>query len=100
MKSVNETLNMNRVLRILFYVLDDIKEMNDISRARPVNWMIMHMISCCQLTKLFAIKRGIDPEMAAITAVLYDVGVVFTNRVKNHDKNAEPYARDITSTKS
>ena len=95
MKLNNDILPMEKVLRILFYVLDEIKKMDDVDRARPVNWMIMHMVSCCQLTKLFAMKRGIDPELAAITAALHDVGVVYTNKVQDHDKKAEPFVRDI-----
>ncbi len=31
-------------------------------------WNIMHMYSSAQLAKLLAIKRGIDPELVALTA--------------------------------
>jgi len=86
---------MERVIRVLFYILEELKVMKDDGRERPVNWMIMHTISSCQIAKLYAIKEGIDPELAALTAVLHDVGVMYTKKVENHAKNAEPYVREI-----
>jgi len=38
-------------------------------------------------------KRNIDPELAALTAVLHDIAVIETMKADKHDEIAESYVR-------
>lgn len=42
------------------------KDLADDGRDLPVRWHIMHMYSSSQLAKLLAMRRGIEPELAAV----------------------------------
>lgn len=83
---------LNKILEILF------EEMNVLineGKELPVLWDVMHLYSCLQVAKILAMKRGLDPEIAAIAAALHDVAVVATKRTDNHAKNGEKYVRGI-----
>lgn len=71
------------------------KNLSDEGRDHPVVWNIMHMYSSAQLAKVLANKRGMDEEIAAITAAIHDIGAVMTKTQKNHAEAAEIYVYEF-----
>ncbi|WP_105618015.1 HD domain-containing protein [Vallitalea okinawensis] len=85
MKRVPE-MDVSRLNTVLTILFDKIKNKNDDNQVLPVMWQMMHMFSCSQLSKLVAMKRGLDPELAGIIAALHDIGVIELNVRKEHGK--------------
>ena len=75
--------------------LSYMKSLSDEGRDHPVVWNIMHMYSSAQLAKVLANKRGIDEELAAITAAIHDIGAVMTKTQKNHAEAGELYVYEF-----
>jgi uncharacterized protein len=88
-------VSVKRLNRILAMLLSDWKDLSDEGRDFPIRWNIMHMYSTSQLAKLMAIRRGLDPELAAIAAALHDIAVVATKRHDGHAQAAEKYIDDF-----
>ncbi|GAW91434.1 HD domain-containing protein [Calderihabitans maritimus] len=59
-------------------------ENKDVDRDYSLNWERLHMASCTAIGKLLALKRGIDPELAAIACSVHDYGRLVTGKQKNH----------------
>ena len=87
-------MNMRRVSSLQKMLLTEWKNLSNECRELKIEWNIMHMYSSAQLAKLLALKRGIDPEIAALTAVLHDIATVITMKSEKHDEIAESYVRD------
>jgi uncharacterized protein len=83
---------LNIILEMLF------EEMNVLineGKELPVLWNVMHLYSSLQVAKILAMKRGLDLELAAITAAFHDIAVVVTTKTSDHAHNAEKYVREI-----
>ncbi|MFX0114811.1 MAG: HD domain-containing protein [Candidatus Hodarchaeota archaeon] len=59
--------------------------------------LIANMYSTCQLAKLLALKRDIDPELAGLACVFHDIHTILTGSSKNHGMKAEPHVREIVA---
>jgi uncharacterized protein len=88
---------MNRIYVIQSKLLEEIaKQMKrDIERDYPLAWEQVHMVSCSKIGQLLAIKRRVDPEMAAIACVLHDYGRIITGRQANHAHNGYLPLKDL-----
>jgi len=88
-------LDVRRLNRILSYLFEDIKNLSDDDRELPIKWSVMHMFSSSQLASLVALKRGLNPELLAISAALHDIGAIKTKRRENHAENASIFVYEI-----
>ena len=71
----------------------------DAGRDYPLDWERIHMASCAKIGQLLAVKRGVDPELAAIACSLHDFGRIVTGKQSNHAANGyEPVKRFLTAT--
>jgi len=84
---------MRRVVSLQTMLLNEWRPLSNEGRDVRIEWNIMHMYSSAQIAKLLASKRNIDPELAALTAVLHDIAVVETMKADKHDEIAESYVR-------
>ncbi|MGC9781395.1 MAG: HD domain-containing protein [Candidatus Heimdallarchaeota archaeon] len=53
------------------------------------------MYSTMQLAKLIALKRGLDPELAALTCAFHDIFTLQTGNHTDHGIKAEKIIREI-----
>jgi uncharacterized protein len=53
------------------------------------------MYSTTQLGKLFALKRGLDPEFAGLVCAFHDIYTLHTGEYENHDEKAGSYVQEI-----
>jgi uncharacterized protein len=53
------------------------------------------MYSSAQLGKIVALKRGLDPEFAALVCAFHDIYTLHTGDHENHGEKAEPDVREI-----
>ncbi len=83
---------LNRIIGMLIETLDtcDFSE-SEVTRQ----WHCMHIMSCSQLIKPEAGKRGISMELAAITAALHDYGLIITGKKENHAEKGAEMLRDF-----
>ena len=77
-------LDLRRLNKILALLIEEIDQTDfrtaDVSRQ----WHFMHSMSCPQLIKPEARKRGLSMELAAIAAALHDYGLLKTGKKENH----------------
>lgn len=80
---------MNRIIKIQFKLLQKIEEYakQPIERDYPLDWERVHLGSCAGIGQLLALKRGVDPELAAIACVVHDYGRIVTGKQLNHAEN-------------
>ncbi len=71
-------MDVRRVNRLVSVLFEEMKDLSDEGRDLPIRWNVMHMFSSSQLAKVLAMRRGLDPELAAIAAALHDIAVVAT----------------------
>jgi uncharacterized protein len=86
-------IDMRRSGSLQKMLLTEWKHLDNEGRDLKIEWNIMHMYSSTQLAKLLAIKRGMNPELAALTAILHDIATVETMKKERHAEIAEPYIR-------
>ena len=80
---------MNRIYVIQANLLAEIDKQAEhgMERDYPLAWERIHMASCSKLGQLLAVKRRVDPEMAAIACTLHDYGRIVTGKQVNHAPN-------------
>lgn len=83
---------LNKILAIIQIKMQNLTEDN---RDFPVNWSVMHMYSTMQLAKLVALKRGLEPDLAALTCAFHDIYSLLKGKTEDHGIKAEPYIREI-----
>lgn len=90
---------MNRIYVIQAKLLDEIAKQtkSDMERDYPLAWEKIHMVSCSKIGQLLAIKRQVDPEMAAIACALHDYGRIVTGKQVNHAPNGYLPLKDFLS---
>jgi 8-oxo-dGTP pyrophosphatase MutT (NUDIX family) len=93
-----KAMNVDRLNIILEMLFQEMNGLTDEDRDLPILWNVMHMYSSLQIAKLLAMRRGINFELAAITAALHDIAVIKTKKTKNHAENAEKYIREVITS--
>lgn len=58
-------------------------------------WELKHSSGCCQLARILAEKRGLNIELAEVSAVLHDIYVIMRGKYKDHAKLGAPIAEKI-----
>ena len=74
-------IRLNYILELLITKLLNNKNIN---RDQPFEWSLMHIFSCSQLSKLLALSRGLNPELAGIAGAIHDLAIIETGIFKNH----------------
>ncbi len=88
---------MNRIFTLQTQLLAAIDSYADGERDYPLSWERLHLASCAKIGQLLAVKRGVNPELAAIACSLHDFGRIVTGRQANHAENGyEPVKRFLT----
>lgn len=77
---------MNRLLKLQSALLKEIDKYEKLipERDQPGDWERVHISSCAKLGYLFAEKRGVDPELAAIACACHDYGRIITGKQQGH----------------
>lgn len=77
---------MNRLLKVQGALLKEIDKYEKLipERDQPGDWERVHVSSCAKLGYLFALKRDVDPELAAIACACHDYGRILTGKQKDH----------------
>jgi uncharacterized protein len=77
---------MNRILTTQIRLLNKIAsyENQEIERDYPLDWERIHMVSCAKIGQILAIKRHVNPELAAIACALHDFGRIVTGKQADH----------------
>jgi uncharacterized protein len=77
---------VNRIFKVQVKLLEKIAEFEDegIERDESLDWERVHLISCGKIGQILAMKRGGDPELAAIACSVHDYGRMITGKQKNH----------------
>ena len=88
-----ERLETKRANRLMLMLFDEWKHHDNEGRPLKVEWNIMHMFTSSQIAKMYALKKGLDPEICAMTAVLHDIAVVEGKFRENHDELATGYVK-------
>ncbi|MHA1245671.1 MAG: HD domain-containing protein, partial [Candidatus Heimdallarchaeota archaeon] len=86
-----------RLNRVLAIIQQRIQKLTEDDRELPITWSVMHMYSTMQLAKLVALKRDLDPELAALTCAFHDVYSLFEGKTEDHGVKAEPFIKEIIS---
>jgi len=86
-----------RLNRVLAIIQQRIQRLSEDNREFPITWSVMHMYSTMQLAKLVALKRGLNPELAALTCAFHDIYSLLEGTHEDHGVKAEPYIREIIS---
>jgi uncharacterized protein len=76
-------------------IMDRYYGAEDDGREIPLLWSIIHMYTTTQLAKIFALKRGLNPELAGLVCVFHDIYTLITGETKNHGIKGESYVREI-----
>ncbi|NHK30059.1 MAG: HD domain-containing protein [Asgard group archaeon] len=84
-----------RLNRILTIIQTKTKNLTNDDRLFNLTWSFMHMYGSMQIGKLLALKRGIDPELAAITCAFHDIYTLLEGKGRDHALKAEKYIRQI-----
>jgi uncharacterized protein len=77
---------VNRIFKMQVKMLQRIAEFENsiVNRAYPLNWERIHMISSAKIAEVLAMKRGVDPELAAVACSVHDYGRIVTGIQKGH----------------
>ena len=77
---------MNRLLKVQGALLKEIDKYEKLipERDKPGDWERVHISSCAKLGYLFALKRDVDPELAAIACACHDYGRILTGKQNDH----------------
>ncbi|MBN1622737.1 MAG: HD domain-containing protein [Clostridia bacterium] len=86
-------LEIKRANRMMLMLFSEWKGHGNEGRPLKIEWNIMHMFTSSQLAKLYALKKGLDPEICALIAVLHDIAVVEGKFRENHDGLATEYVK-------
>ena len=76
---------MNRSYKLSLMLLELISQQEDYSwRDETLDWERIHMASCGRTAWLLALKRGVDPDLAACAAEIHDIGRIVTGKQSDH----------------
>ncbi|MFH1450649.1 MAG: HD domain-containing protein [archaeon] len=83
-----ERLVVNRILE---------SPIPDKPREESKIFELKHINSCIQITRLLAIKRGLDRDLATVIAALHDLSVIDTGSYKEHAHRSAELAKPLLS---
>ena len=86
-----------RLNQVLTIIQDRIQKLSEEGRWAPIVWSTMHMYTTSQLGKLFALKRGLDPEFAGLVCAFHDIYTLHTGKWEDHAEQADSYVREIST---
>ena len=77
---------MKKLLRLQSALLKEIDKYEDVvpDRDHFIDWERVHITSCAKIGYLLALKRGVDPILAAAACACHDYGRIITGRQKDH----------------
>ncbi len=84
-----------RLEKIVELLIEEIDANYTENRDQPLPWSINHMYTCAQLSKLIAIIRGLDPEIAGIAGAIHDLFVIRMGIFGEHGPKGEPLVREF-----
>ena len=84
-----------RLNQVLTIIQERVQKLSDDGRWAPLVWSTMHMHGTVQLSKLVALKRGLNPEFAALVCAFHDIHTLHTGEWEDHGVKAGPYVREI-----
>lgn len=70
-------------------------KMPDEERSWSKTFELKHSSGVCQIGRILAQKRGLDPELGAIICVMHDIYVFTTGRVTDHAHKGAPIAEKL-----
>lgn len=83
-----------KVERIVVEILLSSKLSDSKSESSKV-WELKHSSGCCQIARILAEKRGLNIEIAEVSAILHDIYVIKTGKYQNHAAKGAPLAKKI-----
>ena len=91
---------MNKVFQIQESMLAFISQYEEQGGARdyPLSWERVHMASCARIGMLLAIKRGVEPELAAVACSIHDFGRIVTGKQAGHAPHGYEPAKTFLTT--
>lgn len=94
--------NDSRLLKLQNILLDLIdkqaeldKQKENAHRDETLNWERIHLASSAQLAWQMALERDVDPELAACTAAIHDLGRILTGLKAGHAEAAYEPAKKL-----
>ena len=82
----------------IFTLLDSIEKQRS-ERDYPIMWEKVHAVSCAQIGRMLAEKRGADIEQAGLACALHDIGRWITGRQHDHAPKGEDAVRRFLAEK-
>ncbi|MEX2014495.1 MAG: HD domain-containing protein [Candidatus Saccharimonadales bacterium] len=70
-------------------------DLPDSDRESSIIWELKHSSGCCQIARILAQKRGLDIEIAEVSALLHDIYVVVEGKYSNHAALGAPIAQKL-----
>jgi HD superfamily phosphodiesterase len=70
-------------------------DVHDDARDSSIAWELKHQAGVTQMARLLAARRSLDPETAAIGALLHDIYVIVTGSYQDHARRGGPIAKDM-----
>ncbi len=95
MASKKVNFPVNRLNCILDLLYEEMVGLTNKNRDQTIEWSTNHLYSCSQLAKLLAVKRGLDPEIAAIAGAIHDLAIIKTGKFENHGPEGEEPIRKL-----
>ena len=93
---------MKIILRLQSAMLKEINyyETTVKERSHYIDWERVHMVSCATIGYHLALKRGVDPILAAAACTCHDYGRIITGKQTNHANNGyQPVESFLRKTK-
>ena len=77
---------MKKVLRLQSALLREIDKYEKLvpDRDQFIDWERVHIASCARIGYLLALKRGVDPTLAAAACACHDYGRIITGKQDGH----------------
>jgi uncharacterized protein len=88
-------LSVWRLNQIIGIIYSRVKDLSIAEPELPLVWNVKHTFSIMQLAKILALKRNVDPELAALAGIFHDIYILYTGKEEEHGPNAEPFIREI-----
>jgi uncharacterized protein len=83
-----------KIQRLVVQMLLDSK-VPELRRESSVIWELKHSSGVIQIIRILADKRGLNAEMAEVSAALHDINVIMSGSYESHAKKGGELARKI-----
>ncbi len=83
---------MSRLKELRKYVDQELNQMEDVDKR---NSAFVHLYGVSLAATMIAKKRGLDPELSAMAAMLHDLHAYKTGSYEEHEHKGAELARDI-----